>query len=97
MVLAEDCVVQGRAEEATMKDDTKVTAVQVRDYFATRALGLRWYDYEQMQEIRDLRQSTTAIGYLPTRLVLLLIEDVKKGGTGRKTFHRKPSQKPTLH
>ena len=63
-----------------MGDDSKVTTIDARDYFATRAVGLSWYDYEELKKISDLHQTTTAIGYLPIQLAVLLAEDAEEMG-----------------
>jgi hypothetical protein len=58
-----------------MKPELEISPVDARYYFETRALGLRWYNYDQLKEVMDLRQTTTVIGYLPIRLVMLLVAD----------------------
>lgn len=58
-----------------MKTEIEVSPVDARYYFATRAMGLRWYNYDDMKALVDLRQTTTVIGYLPLRLVVLLAAD----------------------
>ena len=63
-----------------MERSTRVIAIDAQDYFATRAMGLRWYDYEELKKLTDLRQTTTAIGHLPIRLAVLLAEDAEEMG-----------------
>lgn len=58
-----------------MKTELEVSAVDARYYFATQELGLRWYNYDDLKELSELRRSTTVIGHLPMRLVLLLAVD----------------------
>jgi hypothetical protein len=54
--------------------------IDALDYFATQAVGLSWYDYEELRKLVDVRQTTMAIGYLPTRLAVLLAEDAEEMG-----------------
>lgn len=63
-----------------MGDDSKVTRIDARDYFATRAVGLSWYGYEELKKLVDLRKTTTAIGHVPIRLAILLAEDAEEMG-----------------
>ena len=63
-----------------MGNDSKVTRIDARDYFATLAQGLRWYDYEELKKLVDVRQTTTAIGNVPIRLAILLAEDAQDMG-----------------
>jgi len=58
-----------------MGNDSKVQMIDARDYFATRAVGLSWSNYEELKKLTDLRKTTTVIGYLPIRLVMLLAAD----------------------
>ena len=58
-----------------MKPELEISAIDARYYFETRAKGLRWYSYDDLKELMDLRQTTTVIGYLPIRLVMLLAAD----------------------
>ena len=58
-----------------MQTELEVSAVDTRYYFATRELGLRWYNYDDFKELSELRRSTTVIGHLPMRLVILLAVD----------------------
>ena len=36
---------------------------------------IRWYNYDDLKELSELRRSTTVIEHLPMRLVLLLAVD----------------------
>ena len=63
-----------------MGEDSKVKMIDAQDYFATQVVGMSWYDYEELRNITDLRQTTTAIGYLPIRLAVLLAEDAEEMG-----------------
>jgi hypothetical protein len=63
-----------------MGNDSKVEMIDARDYFATRAMGLSWYDYEELKKLVDVRQTTTAIGHVPIRLAILLAEDAEEMG-----------------
>jgi hypothetical protein len=53
----------------------EISPIDAQYYFATRAKGLRWYSYDELKELMDLWQTTTVIGYLPIRLVMLLAAD----------------------
>ena len=63
-----------------MGNDSKVTRIDDQHYFATLAQGLRWYDYEELKKLVDVRQTTTAIGHVPIRLAILLAEDAEEMG-----------------
>jgi hypothetical protein len=63
-----------------MGNDSKVTRIDAQDYFTTLARGLRWYDYEELKKLVDVRQTTTAIGHVPIRLAILLAEDAEELG-----------------
>jgi hypothetical protein len=63
-----------------MATDSKVEMIEAREYFATLAQDLRWYDYEELKKLVDVRQTTTAIGHLPIRLATLLAEDAQEMG-----------------
>lgn len=63
-----------------MGNDSKVKMIDARDYFTTLARGLRWYDYEELKKLVDVRQTTTAIGHVPIRLAILLAEDAEELG-----------------
>ena len=62
-----------------MKPELEVSTVDARYYFATREVGLKWLSYEDLKELGELRRSTTAIGHLPMRLVMLLVADAADG------------------
>ncbi len=62
-------------KEEAMKPELEVSTVEAEYYFATRELGLKWLSYEDFKELSELRRSTTAIGHLPMRLVMLLAAD----------------------
>jgi|GEM_PF-1155823 len=69
-------MVWGTKEKGSiMKTELEVSAVDTRYYFATRELGLSWYSYDDFKELSELRRSTTVIGHLPMRLVILLAGD----------------------
>lgn len=63
-----------------MKNDIRVEVIDARAYFVSIGLGLKWYSYEDMRKIRDLRLATTAIGSLPTQLAELVAEDAVEMG-----------------
>ena len=62
-----------------MKTELEVSGIDARYYFAARELGLSWYNYDDFKELSELRRSTTVIGPLPMRLVILLAADVAEG------------------
>ena len=62
-------------KEETMKTELEVSGIDARYYFAARELGLSWYNYDDFKELSELRRSTTVIGPLPMRLVILLAGD----------------------
>jgi len=39
---------------------------------------LKWYNYEDLKRLHDLRLTTMAVGYLPTRLKKLMAEDAEE-------------------
>ena len=43
-------------------------------------MGLKWYNYEELKQVVDLRQTTTAIAHVPIRLAILLAEDAAEMG-----------------
>ncbi|MEJ2427594.1 MAG: hypothetical protein P8075_01515 [Deltaproteobacteria bacterium] len=63
-----------------MKDDIRVKAIDAWAYFASIGLGLKWYKYDDLKKIQDLRLATTAIGSLPTQLAELVAEDAAEMG-----------------
>jgi hypothetical protein len=62
-------------KEEAMKPELEVSTVEAEYYFATREVGLKWLSYEDLKELGELRRSTTVIGHLPMRLVILLAAD----------------------
>ena len=69
-------MVWGTKEKGSvMKPELEISPIDARYYFETRAKGLRWYNYDDLKELLDLRQTTTVIGYLPIRLIMLLAAD----------------------
>jgi hypothetical protein len=62
-------------KEEAMKTELEVSNIDARYYFAARELGLSWYNYDDFKELSELRRSTTVIGPLPMRLVILLAGD----------------------
>ena len=62
-------------KEEAMKTELEVSGIDARYYFAARELGLSWYNYDDFKELSELRRSTTVIGPLPMRLVILLAGD----------------------
>ncbi len=69
-------MVRGTKEEGSlMKTELEVSSIDARYYFAARELGLSWYNYDDFKELSELRRSTTVIGPLPMRLVILLAGD----------------------
>ena len=63
-----------------MKENIRVKSVDARYYFATIGMGLKWYNYEELKRVVDLRQNTTAIAHVPIRLTVLLTEDAAEMG-----------------
>jgi len=63
-----------------MEDEMRPGLIHARAYFASIGLGLKWHNYEELKRLHDLRLTTTAVGYLPTRLVKLMAEDAEKMG-----------------
>jgi hypothetical protein len=63
-----------------MKDDIGVKLIDAQYYFATIGMGLKWYNYDELKQIVDLRQATTAITHVPIRLAILLAEDAAEMG-----------------
>jgi hypothetical protein len=63
-----------------MKEDIRVKSIHASVYFASLELGLKWYKYDDVKKIRDLRLATTAIGSLPTLLAELVAEDAVEMG-----------------
>ena len=63
-----------------MEDDIRVKLIDVKYYFATVGMGLKWYNYEELKRVVDLRLTTTAIAHVPIRLAVLLAEDAVEMG-----------------
>jgi hypothetical protein len=63
-----------------MEDEVRIGSINARTYFASIGMGLRWYNYDYLKRLYDLRLTTTAVGYLPTRLVKLMAEDAEEMG-----------------
>ena len=63
----------GRARP--MKREIHGSPIDAGDYFTCCALGVHWYKHEELEELNELRRSTTVIGYLPIHLVVLLAID----------------------
>jgi len=63
-----------------MEDEIRPGSIHARAYFASIGLGLKWYNYEDLKRLHDLRLTTMAFGYLPARLVKLITEDVAEMG-----------------
>jgi len=63
-----------------MKDDIRVNSIDAEVYFASIGMGLKWYNYEELKTLTDLRQTTTAVGALPSRLAELVVEDAEEMG-----------------
>jgi hypothetical protein len=55
-----------------MEDEIRPGSIRARAYFASIGLGLKWYNYEDLKRLHDLRLTTMAVGYLPTRLKKLM-------------------------
>ena len=67
-------------ERLAMKDHIKVESMHASVYFASIGLGLKWYSYDDLKRIRDLRLATTAIGPLTAQLAELVAEDAAEMG-----------------
>jgi hypothetical protein len=63
-----------------MVDDIRVERMDARVYFASIGMGLKWYNYEDLKGVLDLRQNTSAIAHVPIRLAMLLAEDAAEMG-----------------
>lgn len=63
-----------------MEDEIRIGSIHARTYFASIGIGLKWYNYDYLKRLYDLRLTTTAVGYLPARLVKLMAEDVEEMG-----------------
>jgi hypothetical protein len=65
-----------------MEDEVRPGSIHTRAYFTSIGLGLKWYNYEELKRIHDLRLTTTAVAYLPNRLVKPMAEDAEEMGRG---------------
>lgn len=66
----------GTKEKGSLvKPELEISPIDAQYYFETQAKGLRWYSHDDLKKLMDLRQTTTVIGYLPIRLVILLAAD----------------------
>ena len=63
-----------------MKDDIRVESIDARAYFSSIEMGLKWYNYEELKQVVDLRQTTSSIAHVPIRLAILLAEDAAEMG-----------------
>ena len=63
-----------------MIDDFRVERMDARVYFASIGMGLKWYNYEDLKRVLELRRNTTAIAHVPIRLATLLAEDAAEMG-----------------
>ena len=63
-----------------MEDEIRIGSIRARTYFASIGMGLKWYNYDYLKRLHDLRLTTTAVGYLPARLVKLMAEDAEEMG-----------------
>jgi hypothetical protein len=63
-----------------MVDNMIVEPIDARVYFASIGMGLKWYNYEELKRVVDLRLTTTAIAHVPIRLAVLLAEDAVEMG-----------------
>ena len=63
-----------------MEEEVRIGSINARTYFASIGMGLKWYNYDYLKRLHDLRLTTTAVGYLPARLVKLMAEDAEEMG-----------------
>jgi hypothetical protein len=63
-----------------MEEEIRCGSIHARAYFTSIGLGLKWYNYEDLKRIHELRLTTTAVGYLPARLKKLMTEDAEETG-----------------
>ena len=66
------------SKKGLLESDLELATIEASEYFVSLALCVRWYSYDDLKEISDLRSSTTAIGHLPIRLLTLLAADVQE-------------------
>ncbi len=62
-----------------METELEVSTVEAEYYLATREVGLKWLSDEDLKEISELCRSTSVIGHLLMRLVMLLAADAAEG------------------
>jgi len=63
-----------------MEEEITVGSINARTYFASIGMGWKWYNYEDLKRLHELRLTTRAVGYLPSRLVKLMAEDAREMG-----------------
>ena len=63
-----------------MQESTRVKAINAQVYFTSIGLGVKWYNYDDLKRLHELRLTTTAVGYLPARLRKLMEEDAEEMG-----------------
>jgi hypothetical protein len=63
-----------------LKKDIRVESIDADAYFTSMRMGLKWCNYEELKQVVDLRQTTTAIAHVPIRLAILLAEDAAEMG-----------------
>lgn len=64
-----------KVNKTLLETDLEVSAVDASEYFTSRALGLKWYSYDDLKEVADLQRATTVVGHLPITLLVLLAAD----------------------
>lgn len=64
-----------KSKRTLLESALEVSTIEAGAYFASLSLGIRWYNYEDLKKISDLRRTTTVIGYLPIHLLVLLATD----------------------
>lgn len=63
-----------------MQESARAKTIDAQAYFASTGRGLKWYNYDDLKRIHELRLTTTAVGYLPNRLKKLMAEDAEETG-----------------
>jgi hypothetical protein len=63
-----------------MQESTRAKAIDAQAYFASIGRGLKWYNYDDLKRIYELRLTTTVVGYLPARLKKVMAEDAEELG-----------------
>jgi len=66
---------KGKARKSLLEPALEISAIESSEYFASLALGLRWYSYDDLKVISDLRRATTVVGHLPIPLLVLPAAD----------------------